>query len=176
VDRLEPALDAAHQPVVFEALVVRLVRLPPERPLAGTRGERAVAPPAVAVPFGQVGVEREVVPARGEGRPVVQMAHGFEPRAELAGGHEGESVAANSFPQRVYDLPIHCAEDRMNGLMMEMPLLVSSLLQHADRHHGGHPDRVAPGRRRHPPLHLPRRARPRPQAGERPRAPGHETR
>jgi acyl-CoA synthetase (AMP-forming)/AMP-acid ligase II len=43
-----------------------------------------------------------------------------------------------------------------------MPLLISSLLVHAERHHGDAADRLAPRRGRHPPHHLPptwRRAR-----------------
>ena len=47
----------------------------------------------------------------------------------------------------------------MNGQMMQQPLLISSLLVHAERHHGEQRDRLAPRRRRHPPLHLPRPGR-----------------
>ena len=47
----------------------------------------------------------------------------------------------------------------MNGLMMQQPLLISSLLTHAERHHGEQRDRVAPRRGRPAPHHLPRARR-----------------
>ena len=60
----------------------------------------------------------------------------------------------------------------MNGLMMEMPLLVS----YADRARGPPPrrrrDRLAPRRGRHPPLHLSRGARARAAARQCARTPG----
>ena len=42
----------------------------------------------------------------------------------------------------------------MLGLMQEQPLLISGLIEFATRHHHDAPDRLAPGRGRHPPLHL----------------------
>jgi acyl-CoA synthetase (AMP-forming)/AMP-acid ligase II len=47
----------------------------------------------------------------------------------------------------------------MLGQMMQQPLLISSLLVHAERHHGEQRDRLAAGRGRHPPHHLPRAGR-----------------
>ena len=47
----------------------------------------------------------------------------------------------------------------MLGLMQSQPLLISSLIDFAERHHGDARDRVAPRRGRHPPLHLARRRR-----------------
>ena len=46
----------------------------------------------------------------------------------------------------------------MFGLMQDQPLLISSLIRHADRHHGATGDRLPHGRRAAPPLHHPRRA------------------
>ena len=57
----------------------------------------------------------------------------------------------------------------MHGLMMNMPLLISSLIRHADRYHGDTEIVSRTGRGRHPPLHLPRRAPARAPAGQRAR-------
>ena len=44
----------------------------------------------------------------------------------------------------------------LQGLMMQMPLLISSLIEHADRHHGARRNRFAQSRRRYPPHDLSR--------------------
>jgi hypothetical protein len=89
-DRLEPALDAAHQPVVFESLVVRLVLLHHEALVARARRQRGVAPPAITVAVGQMGVERHVGPARGEGVPVGERAVRGELAPHAVRRHERE--------------------------------------------------------------------------------------
>ena len=53
-------------------------------------------------------------------------------------------------------------DSRMLGLMQDQPLLISSLIDFAARHHGDARDRLAPRRGRHPSLHL--GARPRARA------------
>ena len=60
----------------------------------------------------------------------------------------------------------------MHGLMMDMPLLISDLIRHADRHHGDTEIVSKTVEGGHPPLHLPRRARARAQARQRPEALG----
>ena len=58
----------------------------------------------------------------------------------------------------------------MLGLMQDQPLLISSLIVHADRHHGDNRDRLAHHRGADPPHHLPRRACARAPARQRARA------
>ncbi len=64
-ERLEPALDAAIQRVVVAALVVRLSAACARCCRADDR-ERAETPTAVAAAVGHVGVDAQVVPARGK--------------------------------------------------------------------------------------------------------------
>ena len=54
----------------------------------------------------------------------------------------------------------------MRGLMMDAPLLVTSIIEHAARIHGTDRDRGAHARRWHPPHHLRRGAQPRQAAGQ----------
>jgi hypothetical protein len=88
IDRREPALDAAEQPVVILVLIVRLMRLPHDRPVPTDREDRE-APPAVAVVPVQVLIDLQIVPARGEGGPVGERADGFERDAHGRRVHEG---------------------------------------------------------------------------------------
>jgi hypothetical protein len=103
LDRLEPALDPAHEAVVLDPLVMRLVRLAPELAAACSRRERGVPAAAVAMALGQVGVEGEVVPARAERLPVGELALRGEHRAEPRPGHEGEARVPDGRLQRGYD-------------------------------------------------------------------------
>jgi len=77
------------------------VRLAAE--MAGTRSRRegAVATPAVAMPVGQVRVERQVVPARGEGAPVGERRGLAERRAQLRARGEDEAPFADGIGERV---------------------------------------------------------------------------
>ncbi len=70
-DRFEPALDAAMQDVVVQALVVRLVRAARDRALRARAIDREAAA-AVAAAIGHVGVGLKIVPAVGENGPVGQ--------------------------------------------------------------------------------------------------------
>ena len=94
-DRLEPALDAAVQMVVVERLVVRLVRSAHDRALASGQ-PHAEAPAPVAAAIGHVGVDVEIVPALGEGRPVGQGAEAGQRSAHVRGFDEGIAGAGNA--------------------------------------------------------------------------------
>ena len=59
--RLEPALDAADQRVVVEALIVRLMRLERDLVFARARRQRRVSAAAIAMAIGQIRVELKMV-------------------------------------------------------------------------------------------------------------------
>ena len=94
-DRLEPALDAAVQMVVVEGLVVRLVRPAQDRALAAGQ-PHAEAAATVTAAIGHVGVDLEIVPAFGEGRPVGQGAEAAERIAHVRGFDEGIARPGNA--------------------------------------------------------------------------------
>ena len=93
LDRREPAVDAAVQRVVADALVVRPVRLPRRR--EAVHREAGVAAPPVAAAVGHVLVGVEVVPAGGEVRPVRERI-GAQPVAHLGGRQPGEAAAGQA--------------------------------------------------------------------------------
>jgi hypothetical protein len=80
---------------------MRRVRLDRKGRGAGTRGERAVTAPAIAVPLRQVRVEREAVPAIGERRPIGAAALPRERRAQLRTGRENETAGADGAGDRI---------------------------------------------------------------------------
>src|SRR5215469_10646648 len=63
-NRFEPALDPAVQRVVVAALVMRLMRLAQKAGRRRAVAGKTAAPIAAAI--GHVGVDTEIVPARGE--------------------------------------------------------------------------------------------------------------
>src|SRR5258708_24538351 len=78
LDRLEPALDAAVQRVVVDALVMRLMRLAGDGALGRHRIDRVAAAP-VAAALGPGGVQGEILPAPGGAVP---GRHPARPRPE----------------------------------------------------------------------------------------------
>jgi aromatic ring-opening dioxygenase catalytic subunit (LigB family) len=94
LDRLEPALDAAVQHVVVEALIVRLMRPAHDRtPALG--GEDREPPASIASTVSHVGVGREIVPALGEGRPVGERAEAAQRGAHVGRLDEGITGAGD---------------------------------------------------------------------------------
>ena len=97
LDRLEPALDAAGQRVVVEALIVRLMRRDTSARLSGARRQGCVPPPPVTVALRQVRVEQQIAPAGRKAlpvgvpcrRPPRRGEQSFHPRC----GHERKAVA-----------------------------------------------------------------------------------
>ena len=98
--RLEPALDAADQRVVVDALVVRLVRLQRDFVFAGTRRQRGMAAPPIAMAVGQVSVQLKIVPAFGETLPVGQRTAIAEQRPHVICRNERESLSLDAIAQR----------------------------------------------------------------------------
>src|SRR5215468_3712420 len=90
-DWREPACHPAVQRVVVEGLVMRLMRLALDRAL-NIRGEDRVAAPAISSAVGHVAVEFEIVPTRGEGRPVVERPERLERTAHRVAADEHEPV------------------------------------------------------------------------------------
>jgi hypothetical protein len=110
LDGLEPALDPADQPVVFEALVVRRVGLTREMQPARARRESPVTPAAIAMAVGQVHVEGEVVPARRERCPIGQSRGSPELGAHLASYRAAWREAGHAGPGDVcLRLPVYAA-------------------------------------------------------------------
>jgi len=78
LDLLEPAFDIALQWILFETLVMGLVFGADDHPCARRVpircGEYRMTPPAIASIVGKIGIDGEIVPAVGEGCPVVERA------------------------------------------------------------------------------------------------------
>lgn len=98
MDGEEPPLDAAVQRVVVAALVVRLVRLAPERDgraRARLEAREAALPVAAAVCHERV--DAEVLPRRGEGRPPALLE--LEDLAHAGRAHEREALRSEGRAQ-----------------------------------------------------------------------------
>jgi hypothetical protein len=76
---------------------MRRMRLSLETRLARARREGPVAPAPIAMAVGQVGVQRKIVPARGERVPVGEAAQRSELGPRALGGREGEAGRADGF-------------------------------------------------------------------------------
>ena len=97
--RLEPALDAADQRVVVEALIVRLMRLERDLVFARARRQRRVSAAAIAMAIGQIRVELKIGPAFGKAHPVRQRAAIVKQRPHTLSIDERKSFSLDALAQ-----------------------------------------------------------------------------